>query len=256
MPNWGKDYFQSLSDRFDDLVEGLDDRLEDVVAGRVAPAVDDLTIGSARKLRAAVLFFDIRGFSSRTGSAELNDMKRVLYLLDCVVPMVMHVVYDHGGYIEKNTGDGIMAVIGAEAGTTDAEAANAALDVATTSFYMLEHLVNPHLEGEGIEAVNARIGIDLGTLLVARIGLPKGTAKQERSFLTAVGPAANLACHLQQMADTNQIWAGDLVATNARADRQNFFKDKTPEGWTWTYKGQPSRTYNIWHYNAVKTDPD
>jgi len=252
MPTWNLAYIQEINDKLDSIVDGLDDRLESVIDGRIAPALDDITIGSGRKMRAAILFFDIRGFTKRTSSADLEKLKETLYMLDCVIPMIMKVIYDHNGYIEKNTGDGVMAIIGAE--ETDEVAANNALDTATTIFYVLKHIVNPHLESVGIEKINARIGIDMGTLLFTRIGLPSGTAKTKRNFLTAVGPCANLASKIQNMADTNEIWTGDLIKANSRKNRQSYFVDKTPVNWTWSYS-KTNRSYKIWNYNAVKVEP-
>ncbi len=126
-----------------------------------------------------------------------------------------------------------MAIIGV--GKPEAEAANTALDVATTTFYALTKIVNPELTAIGLEPVRARIGIDMGLILLARIGLPTGTARVDRSFLTAVGPAANLASKLQGMAGTDEIWCADLIRANAHAWRQEFFVDVTPPNWGWTY---------------------
>jgi class 3 adenylate cyclase len=180
MPAWTTPYRDTLRERFNTLTAGLRDRLDAVAAGRIAPAVDDITIGSGRSLRAAVLFFDIRGFSTRTGSPDPQELKRTLLMLDCVIPMVMNVIHDHGGYVEKNTGDGVMGIIGADG--TDAEAANDSLDTALTIFYTLSTIVNPFLTQLGIPPVNARIGIDMGPLLLARIGVPTGGARLARNF--------------------------------------------------------------------------
>src|SRR5437868_2902743 len=144
MPNWNKDYYTSLKNRFQTINKDLDSRLSSVVDGRITPSLDDLTIGSARKMRAAVLFFDIRSFTTMTQLPDMNKLKKTLFMLDCVIPMVMNIIYDYKGYIEKNTGDGIMAIIGAE--ENDNNAANAALDVAAIIFYVLKNIVNPHLQ--------------------------------------------------------------------------------------------------------------
>jgi class 3 adenylate cyclase len=252
MPEWNKVYYDSLVERFTALTDGIDDRLGDVKDGRVAPALDDLAIGSARSLTAAVLFFDIRDFRSRVKSDDGDDMKRALHMLDCVIPMAMHVVYDFGGYVEKNTGDGIMAVVGAE--ESSEKCANDALSIATTLFYSIEHIVNPHLVGEGIAPVQARIGIDAGTLLISRIGVATGSAKHPRSFLTVVGPTANNARAVQEMAGTDETWVGDLVKAHASVKSQPFFLDKTPAEWHWVHlkTGLP---YRVWHFNAVRTEP-
>jgi class 3 adenylate cyclase len=114
MPAWTTGYLDTLRERFNTLTNGLRDRLDAVADGRIAPAVDDITIGSGRSLRAAALFFDIRGFTARTSSPVPADLKRTLLMLDCVIPMVMNVIHDHNGYVEKNTGDGVMGIIGAE----------------------------------------------------------------------------------------------------------------------------------------------
>ena len=139
MPEWTREYYGSLCNRFNKIVTGLDDRLQCVVSGRVAPAVNDLPIGSAKMMRAAVLFFDIRGFTERTGSPDPDSLKKALLALDVVIPIVMQTVFDHSGYVEKNTGDGVMAIIGAE--DSDETAANNALSAAVTVFYLLEKLV-------------------------------------------------------------------------------------------------------------------
>jgi adenylate cyclase len=140
MPAWTTQYLETLRERFNMGTTGLRDRLDAVADGRVAPAVDDITIGSGRSLRAAALFFDIRGFTARTSAPVPQELKRTLLMLDCVIPMVMNVIHDHGGYVEKNTGDGVMGIIGAEG--TDAESANESLDAALTIFYVLSKLTS------------------------------------------------------------------------------------------------------------------
>ena len=53
MVAWNHAYHDQLSSTFDGLVGGQ----PTVSTGRTAPALDDLAIGGARKLRAAVRFF-------------------------------------------------------------------------------------------------------------------------------------------------------------------------------------------------------
>jgi adenylate cyclase len=256
MPTWNQAYVDGLRNGLDAITDGLGGRLDAVVDGRVAPSVDKLAIGSARKLRASTLFFDIRGFTQRNNSSDLTKMKKTLYMLDCVIPMMMQVVFDHGGYVEKNTGDGIMALLGIN--DDDSARSNLALDAAGIMFYVLRTMVNPHLEEVGVLPVDARIGIAQGTLLLARIGKPRGTAKHDRSHLTAVGPSANLAAKLQERAGTNEIWVDDLVRTHAKTYRSQWFVDKTPQVWTWTWASgdREGHTYRIWKYTGKRSDPE
>jgi len=250
MPSWNREYYNGLEEKFEAITSGLSGNIDKIVDGRVTPALEDISIGTGRKMRAATLFFDIRDFTSRT-SADDESLKKTLILLDCVIPMVMQVIYDYGGYIEKNTGDGIMALLGVE--KDDEGGANDALSAATTIFYVLDNIVNPYLESLGIKKVDARIGIDMGTVLISRMGLPTGTSKIRRNFLTVIGPSANLASKLQGMAGTNQIWTGDLIYSNSHDWRKKHFRKKTPTSWTWIYHGIPNKTYDIWLFNAVRT---
>ncbi|MGJ8593070.1 MAG: adenylate/guanylate cyclase domain-containing protein [Aquaticitalea sp.] len=253
MPNWNLKYWLELNNQFNSLTEDLEDRVESITSGRKTPALDEINIGSGRKMSAAVLFFDIRGFTNRTSSSDDNKLKETLYLLNCVIPMVMKIIYDHGGYIEKNTGDGIMAIIGTE--DDDIKASNQALSASTVIFYCLNHMINPHLERVNIQKVDARIGIDIGNILITRIGLPSGTSKHKRNFLTVVGPTANIASKIQNMSATNEIWVGDLIKRYAYDWRINYFKEKTPTDWTWNYSSSGNK-YKVWQYNAVKLNPE
>ncbi|MBA3930662.1 MAG: hypothetical protein C0521_13850 [Xanthomonas sp.] len=228
-------------------------RLDAVADGRVAPAVDDIVIGSGRKVTACVIFFDIRGFTQLTSSDDPNTLKRTLFLLNCVIPAMMRVLYRYGAYVEKNTGDGLMAVLGVE--TNAQETAKNALNAATEMFYVLHDLVNPVLAAQGVEPVNARIGIDMGPLLLARIGLPTGSAAHERSSLTAVGPAANRACKLQGFAGTNEIWCGDSIRNAAPPEKLYLFADVTPQDWNWHYGENANAPYRCWRYDEVADDP-
>ena len=252
MKLWTHEYHEELKTRFDDLTRQIPERMGQITDGRVAPSLDDLAIGSARQMNAAVLFFDIVGFTDRTSSDDETTLRRTLSMLDALIPTVMQIIYDHRGYVEKNTGDGVMALF------TDgahAEKVGSALDAAVTVFYVLRMFVNPYLEAKGVPPVDARIGIDYGKLLISKIGVHSGSADHQRNFLTAVGPTANIACRLQQHAGTNEIWVGDLVALNAPAWRQQMsFVGATIAGWPWVYvpSGQP---YSVWHFTENRAEP-
>lgn len=228
-------------------------RLDAVADGRVAPAIDDIAIGSGRRVTACVIFFDIRGFTQLTSSDDTNTLKRTLFLLNCVIPAMMRVLYRYGAYVEKNTGDGLMAVLGAD--TNAQETAKNALNAATEMFYVLHYLVNPVLAAQGVAPVNARIGMDMGALLLSRIGLPTGSSAHERSSLTAVGPAANLACKPQGFAGTNEIWCGDSLRSASPPEKLYLFTDKTPQNWDWNYGGNANAPYRCWRYDEVADDP-
>lgn len=254
MPTWNVEYFNSLRERLEGLQALNAQRLADVTAGRVAPGVDDIAIGSGKLVKAVILFFDIRGFTDRTGSSDEIELKKTLSMLNQVIPTVMRIIFDFGGYVEKNTGDGVMAIFGI--GEAPKIACNNALSASTTIFYVLKKLINPALNDQGIAPVNARIGMDYGPILLSRIGTASGSSAQQRNFLTAVGPPANIASKLQGKADTDQIWTGDLVRLHAEEWRKSFFvrEDESDATWKWIYSGTPNR-YAYWNYNAFRKDP-
>jgi class 3 adenylate cyclase len=164
---------------------------------------------------------------------------------------MMSIVYDHGGYVEKNTGDGLMAVIGA--GAPREEAVNSTLDVAATMRYALDALVNPQLRSLGLPEIQIRIAADWGILLLARIGVPTGRADQPRSYLTAVGAAANHASKLvEDAAKPGDILVGDFIKAYANPNRAEWFLPATPAGWAWYYinTGSP---YWVWRYTEARS---
>lgn len=227
-------------------------RMDAVADGRATPSIESMTIGSGRKVTAAVVFFDICGFTQLTNSDDPETLKRTLLLLNCVIPAMMRVLYRYGAYVEKNTGDGLMAVLGVE--TNDRVTANHALEIAEEMFFVLHAIVNPELVKLELQPIRARIGIDMGQILISRIGVPNGTSAHERNSLTAVGPAANRACKIQGLAGANEVWVGDSIYRNAPDDKITLFNCVTPATWNWTYGNNRQHQYHCWHYNG-RVDP-
>ena len=116
------------------------------------------------------------------------------------------------------------------------------------SFCILREVINPHLIKIGLPTIDARIGIDFGEIVVSRVGVPKGSARQARSFLTAIGAAPNIACRLQEQAGTNEIWVGNAVKVQVPVDWAGAFRRKLPSEWNWVQKGNASQPYEAWHF--------
>jgi adenylate cyclase len=238
MRTWNRDYWDELSSEFKNLTRNLKSKLDQVVSGKVVPSIDNMPIGSARKLDAAVMFFDLRGSSNWSVDVAV-------YVLNIVIPTMMRIVHDHDGYIEKNTGDGVMAIFAFGDGK---KTCKSALQCAMASFCTLREVINPHLLKIGLPTIDARIGIDFGEIVVSRVGVPQGSARQARSFLTAIGPAPNIACRLQEQAGTNEIWVGNAVKAQVPAEWADSFLRKFPSEWNWVQKGNVSQPYEAWHF--------
>ncbi len=89
----------------------------------------DVIRGEVLRIRAAILFADMRSYTSITSSMtpeRATDLVNQYY--DCVVPAVE----DHGGEVLKFIGDGILAIVRAGQGA-EAEACSQAYDAAATA---------------------------------------------------------------------------------------------------------------------------
>jgi hypothetical protein len=76
--------------------------------GRVIPDDEDLAIGQGRRLKMAVLFLDISGFSKRLSETE-DEQAMLLNVLNLFFTEMIKIAEEYGGTVEKNTGDGLMA---------------------------------------------------------------------------------------------------------------------------------------------------
>lgn len=201
---WTKTYEQEIINRADKRISVLKDRLEGVVQGRVMPDLDQVTIGSAKQFRLAVLFMDICGFSGWKNWTS-DEQKTVLAIMNIFMTEMINIARDFNGSFEKNTGDGFMAYFGAEA-ATDAERVKVAVEAATVMHYINDVHISPFLERNGCWKIRFRVGIDLGPVTIARVGI-----RGQANSIVAIGTPANIACKLMKLIPDGGICIGDDV---------------------------------------------
>jgi adenylate cyclase len=208
------------------------------------PELTDIPIGSAKQSRIAVAFVDIDGFTKLTSQYE-RQPEVILRLLNVFIPEMMQVVHDYNGAVEKNTGDGIMAYFGTET-ADDAVTARDAVAAALTMRYVFSHLVLPTLQQLGLPTFDFRISINLGPVLIGRIGFA-GT-----SMLTAVGGTANLASKVLENTPAGCTYIGDLVYRNLPADWKQYASPVTNPAWNFIYLGgdMDGLPYPFYHYHG------
>ncbi len=80
------------------------------VASRIRSAEAEIGVGAGSRRDAAVMFVDIRGFTSLAGRI---DPSQVVSVLTAYQRRVVPLIQKHGGMIDKFLGDGIMATFGA-----------------------------------------------------------------------------------------------------------------------------------------------
>jgi class 3 adenylate cyclase len=243
---WTKRYLTEIIVRANKRIEVLEDRLNGIIQGRVMPDLEQVTIGSGKQFRLSILFLDICSFSTRS-NWTLEQQKSVLVLMNIFMAEMLNVVRDFGGTYEKNTGDGLMAYFG-DGETTDATRVKPAAEAAVVMHYVNDNLISPWLQKQGIAPVRFRVGIDLGPVTIARVGL-----RGEMNSVVAVGTPANIACKLMNLIPEGGICIGDDVYRNLPNNwTANCKRCETSSGFVYTATQMP---YIAWELNHRLTPP-
>jgi adenylate cyclase len=141
----------------------------------------------------AVMFVDLRDF---TRLSEKRLPFDVVYVLNEFFGVVGAAITEHGGWIDKFLGDGLLAVFGqrdgVEAGCRQALRTARDIDLA------LDH-INAKLEAELGRPLAVGIGIDAGALLVGRIGYG------ESVDFTVIGNPVNVASRLESLTKERDV---------------------------------------------------
>jgi len=219
-------------------------RIKEITNGLTMPEIASLSIGGAKRMTAAIMFFDLQDFTAMCSQVPHESM---LLMLNILIPPTMDIVRYWNGEIEKNTGDGIMAIFGTET-RNDFLIARDAIESAMSIRYFIVNDVWPRLSEERLPRLNFRIGIDMGPVLISRIGI------KDNNFLTVVGDAANRASQLQQLAQSNGICIGENIFSNLNPKLHLYCKEGTDSSWQWHYT-KPKRQYRFFHYGANWPEP-
>lgn len=140
-----------------------------------------------RKVRAAVIFADLRGFTTRS---EGQPAEEVLALLNAYCSRMTTAIHAHGGIVDKFMGDAVMAVFGVP--VEDSGCAKKAVQAVESMRAQLEEL-NTELAAEGREPLRMGVGVHLGECVAGSVGPPT------RQQYTVVGDTVNLASRLQAL---------------------------------------------------------
>lgn len=210
--------------------------------GRVIPQADDLAIHDGRRLEATVLFLDICKFSSRP-CENAEEQSAIVQVLSLFFTEMIRIIEDHGGVVEKNTGDGLMAYF-AKNDLPGVSIQQRALSCALTMFSAAETLINPVLANSNIPALDFRICMDHGHITVAKVG-----AARRFNGIVAVGTTANIASKMLSVAKANTILLGDAMLPGLPQLWVERFVQLESQDTGWTYR--PSQApYGFWRYDG------
>ena len=154
------------------------------VAPRDAAVAD---AGAGREREVAVLFADLRGF---TTMAERKLPYDVVFILNRYFEAVGGAITRAGGVANQFTGDGVMALFGLTGDAADG--CRRALAAAGEIVASLDHL-NRALADELPSPLRIGIGIHVGPTVVGRMGYGDAV------YFTAVGDTVNTASRLEEL---------------------------------------------------------
>lgn len=161
--------------------------VEQVVSGKL-----QLERGGARA-EVTMLFADIRGF---TTMSEMRSPEEIVRMLNEYFELMVDVVFQHQGTLDKFVGDEIIALFGAPVSIPHAE-----LRAVECGLEMMKVLRewNRVRVSEGLTEVTVGIGINTGTVVTGAIGSSRALQ------YTAIGDAVNTASRLCSIARADQV---------------------------------------------------
>jgi adenylate cyclase len=168
------------------------------VAARIAGHTSGVRPGGERRA-VTVLFSDVRGF---IGLAETMAPEAIAEHLSDYFAVMVDVVFDHGGTLDKFIGDALLAFWGApRAGADDAERAVAAARAMQGELALL----NARWTAGGRPALGVGIGLHHGEAFAGTIGSPR------RLEYTVIGDVVNVAARLCEAAAAGEILLSEAV---------------------------------------------
>ena len=138
-----------------------------------------------KRVRASVMFCDIRGF---TALCESQPPEETIELLNTYYMLMFDAISDQGGVVTLMIGDGLMAVFGAPLPLEDCAAS-----AVTASLEMVDMIEQFNLDRTAADKEPIRIGVGIATGEV--VAGYAGT--EQRATYTCVGDTVNLAARLE-----------------------------------------------------------
>jgi adenylate cyclase len=160
-----------------------------------------------KRQEVCILFSDVRGFTELSQDMEPEAL---LHVLSEHLATLVSLVYEHGGYVDKFAGDGLMAVFDGE---------DMVLKSCLCALDMLE-ASRRHLESEGIKIHQMGIGIHKGDAVIGNLG------SSRHLDYTLIGKTVNLAARLCSMAESLSIVVSQSVRDSLGANAQVSFQNE------------------------------
>lgn len=176
------------------LRNGIDNLLETYLGHETARllAQGQVTLGEGTQRRAALWYSDLRGFTSLTEGAPLEE---VVQILNVYFGLAGAAADRHDGEIVQFIGDAILMFFAVNEEGGDAEACRRALMAATEARTELGRWNEARRATQDRE-IAFGLGLDLGNIIHVNVG------GGNRQAFNIVGPAVNRAARIQELTKT------------------------------------------------------
>ena len=170
-----------------------------------------------RKCKAAVLFVDLRNYTTLTERIGVEAMLE--YVLKRYITVVTDIVYANDGTVDKLMGDGILAVFGVPIPQDDAP--HRALSTAMLIWRAMNMLHEGWLRDLG-QDITAGMGLTWGEIIAGNIG------SAQRVDYTVIGDPVNIAARLAGIASAGEILVSQTLAEAVGGDSPEWQLEALP----------------------------
>jgi adenylate cyclase len=144
-----------------------------------------------------VMFADLQNFTS---VSETTAPEQLLNILNAYHELVVRLIQEHGGTVDKFIGDAVMALY-----NTPLEQSDHILRAARTALAICKALPTFHEQFESDFRMKINIGLHTGMAVVGNVGAP------QLMNYTAVGDTVNVAARLQGQGHNGQVIVSQAV---------------------------------------------
>ena len=170
------------------------------VANKITNSAAMLKAGQGEIRPAAIVFTDLRGFTHSSANLTPNEL---IALLGDYQRLVVPIIQQHGGIVDKFMGDGVLASFGAlAASTTYAADALRAVD----AIHAAAQIWSAQRTQRGQLAIRIGAGVAVGDVVFGVIGF------EDRLEYTVISETVNLAAKLEKH---NKVEKTNAITTQA-----------------------------------------
>lgn len=238
----------ALTQAFNDMAVGLEERekLKGALGKFVNPEIaekamkGEIKLGGERKV-ATIFFSDIRSF---TAISEQLEPEEVVEFLNEYMTIMVRIISEHQGIVDKFIGDAIMAVWG-----VPESKGNDALNAVNATIEMRKALLEFN-KGRGSAKkpiIKIGCGLNTGPVLAGQIG------SEDRLDYTVIGDAVNLASRIEAL---NKPFGTDiLISQDTYNVVKEYFDCEPMQKIKVKGKSQPQQIYAVLRKKSDKNGP-